>query len=198
VDLITRGGNYGWSCKEGTAFFHVNGTVPDDGFASRERDRTRTICDRKFIDPIAQHDTHREGHSVVGGFVYHGKRVAALRDKYVFADFSLLFKFPTGPHDYGRILTISARDGDEDRRTGLRPISELIVIPGGAVSLAVLGMGQDTGGEIYVTGHISGLPFPNPAATPEDAPVFHGKVLRLVLAEDEAKDGDHHHGHDDD
>lgn len=199
VDLIKRGGNYGWSCKEGTAFFHVNGTVPDDGFASRDRDTSRTICGGKFIDPIAQHDTHREGHSVVGGFVYHGKRVAALRDKYVFADFSLLFKFPTGPHDYGRILTISAKDGDEDRRTGLRPISELIVIPGGAVSLAVLGMGQDASGEIYVTGNISGLPFPNPAATPEDDPVFHGKVLRLVVAEDEADDGDHHHhGHDDD
>ena len=133
---------------------------------------------------------------MIGGFVYHGNDVPALRGKYVFADFSLLFKFPSGPHDYGRILR-SAPGTARDRRTGLRPISELIVVPGGAVSLAVLGMGEDANGEIYVTGNISGLPFPNPGAAPEDDPVFHGKVLRLVVAEDEAKDGDHHHGHDD-
>jgi hypothetical protein len=195
VDIIKRGGNYGWNCKEGTPFFHVNGSVPDDGFASDEIDTSRQLCvdrERQFIDPIAQHDTHREGHSVIGGFVYHGKRVDALRGKYVFADFSLLFKFPLGPHDYGRLFTIDAH-GNGDHGERLRKISELMVVPGGAVSLAVLGMGEDARGEIYVTGNISGLPFPDPGADlqdpADDTPT--GRVIVIIRAEDENRGRDH-------
>ena len=73
--------------------------------ASRIRAR---MIPRGLIDPIAQYDTHHEGHSVIGGFVYHGSGIPKLRGKYVFGDFSLLFKFPRGPHDYGRLFTIDA------------------------------------------------------------------------------------------
>jgi glucose/arabinose dehydrogenase len=204
VDIVSRGGNFGWNCKEGTAFFYINGSVPDDGFAdeSPNRPERRGDCTsgpRPLRDPIAQYDIHREGHSVIGGFVYHGHRVQALHNKYVFADFSLLFKFPTGPHDYGRLFTMNAR-GHEDRndgrgRHGLRRISELMVVPGGAISLAVLGIGQDAAGEIYVTGNTWGVPFPAPGndealGTADD--VFSGKVVRIVAAEDA-----HDHDHDD-
>lgn len=207
VDIIRKGGNFGWNCKEGTAFFYINDSVPDDGFADESPNRAERRGDcisgpRPFIDPIAQYDLHREGHSVIGGFVYYGKRAPVLRGKYVFGDFSLLFKFPAGPHDYGRLFTMNAR-GHEDRhvehgRHGLREISELLVVPGGAVSLAVLGIGQDAAGDIYVTGNTSGVPFPFPGnderlGTEDD--VFHGKVLRLVTAEDDkgrAHDDDHH------
>ena len=202
VDIATAGGNFGWNCKEGTAFFYINGSVPDDGFADespnfRHPDTGAPVlrgdCTsgrRPLIDPIAQHDTHREGHSVVGGFVYHGDDVPALRGQYVFADFSLLFKFPFGPHDYGRLFIVSARGGH-----GLRRISELMVIPGGAISLAVLGMGQDANGEIYVSGNISGLPFPDAGPdetlnTPDD--IFRGRIVRIIRAEDERGQGHHH------
>jgi hypothetical protein len=109
----------------------------------------------------------------------------------VFADFSLLFKFPTGPHDYGRLFTMSA-GGHHD--TGLRRISELLLVPGGAISLAVLGIGEDAAGELYVTGNTWGVPFPAPGndgelGTADD--VFSGKLVVLVTAEDEAQ------GHDD-
>jgi glucose/arabinose dehydrogenase len=197
VDIVRRGRNYGWNCKEGTAFFYINGSVPDDGFADESPNRPfrRGDCTsgrRPLVDPIAQYDIHREGHSVIGGFVYHGDDVPALRGQYVFADFSLLFKFPFGPHDYGRLFTMSARGADH----GLRPISELLVIPGGAVSLAVLGMGQDAAGEIYVTGNISGLPFPDAGPdetlnTPDD--IFRGRVIRIIRSEDARGGHDHHH-----
>ena len=176
VDVVVRGDNYGWNCKEGTMFFHVNGSVPDDGFASRDRDPTRTDCNPPpipFRDPVAQYDTHHEGHSVIGGFAYHGNAVPKLRGKYVFADFSLLFKFPTGPHDYGRLLSFDV----QGKKHGLRSISELPVLPGGAVSLSVLGSGQDARGEIYVTGNVFGVPFGNA-----------GKVLRIVPAPEPVED----------
>ena len=204
VDIVMRGANYGWNCKEGTAFFYINGSVPDDGFADESPNRpfTRGDCTSgrpPLIDPIAQYDVHREGHSVIGGFVYHGDDVQALRGQYVFADFSLLFKFPFGPHDYGRLFTMSAHGGHHEHggghhRGGLRRISELMVVPGGAISLAVLGMGEDAKGEIYVSGNISGLPFPDAGPdetlnTPDD--IFRGRVVRIIRAEDTGG------GHDD-
>ena len=165
VDLIRRGGNYGWNFKEGTPFFHINGNAP--GFASTAPDPTRGPIPPGLIDPIAQYDTHHEGHSVIGGFVYHGRRVPELRGRYVFGDFALLFKFPRGPHDYARLFVINAGRGDD----GLRQIRELEVLPGGKVSLALLGVGQDAQGEIYMMGNVSGLPFGN-----------RGVVVRLVPA----------------
>ena len=178
VDIVVRGGNYGWNFKEGTLFFHINGTAV--GTASREPDQIRDIP-RGLIDPIAQYDTHHEGHSVVGGFVYRGHGIPKLRGKYVFGDFSLLFKFPTGPHDYGRLFTIDARGGK-----GLRKISQLHVLPGGQASLAVLGWGQDARGEIYVLGNVSGLPFPEPGTIGEPT----GHVLKLVRAPETGDDDD--------
>jgi glucose/arabinose dehydrogenase len=166
VELVVRGGNYGWNLKEGTLFFHINGSVPDDGVASRDPDPTRGPIPPDLIDPIAQYDTHHEGHSVIGGFVYHGRAIPQLRQKYVFGEFALVFRFPFGPHDSGRLFTINP--GGEH---GLREISQLLVVPGGALHLAVLGMGQDADGELYVTGNISGVPFGDG-----------GRVLRLVPA----------------
>lgn len=174
VDIVVRGGNHGWNVKEGTLFFHINGNLT--GFASRTPDPTR-IIPPGLIDPIAQYDTHHEGHSVIGGFVYHGRGIPRLRNKYVFGDFALLFKFPFGPHDYGRLLTI-----DPGGQQGLREIKQLHVLPGGAISLAVLGWGQDASGELYVLGNISGLPFPDPNPDPALPPIPGGRVLRLVPA----------------
>jgi hypothetical protein len=159
VDVVRKGGNYGWNCKEGTLFFYINGSAPDDGFADPSPNRAERRGDcasgpRPLRDPVAQYDTHHEGHSVIGGYVYDGRAIPTLRGKYVFADFSLLFKFPAGPHDYGRLLSMNAGGGEH----GLRTISELLVLPGGSVSMAILGSGQDGRGELYVTGNVSGLP----------------------------------------
>lgn len=167
VNLVVKGGNHGWNVKEGTLFFHINGDV--EGFASRTPDPARTIPP-DLIEPIAQYDTHHEGHSVIGGFVYNGKALSKLRKKYVFGDFSLLFKFPRGPHDYGRLFVTNAGSH------GLNEISQLHVIPGGALSLALLGWGQDASDELYVLGNISGVPFPDAAGVPT------GRVLKLVPA----------------
>ena len=106
VDLVVKGGNYGWNPKEGTLFFHINGTA--EGFASESLDNGRTTPD--MIDPIAQYDTHGEGHSVIGGFVYHGDRIPQLKGRYVFGEFSRVFNFPSGPHNYGRLLYLAQKN----------------------------------------------------------------------------------------
>jgi glucose/arabinose dehydrogenase len=168
VDLVVKGGNYGWNAKEGTLFFHINGNA--EGFASAI-DNGRGSPD--MIGPIAQYDTHGEGHSVIGGFVYHGSRIPQLQGRYVFGEFAREFNFPSGPHNSGRLLYLAQKKSPGDQ---LRLIKEfngfsdaiaalgLSFGPGACdgelpPTLAVLGMGQDAHGEIYTMGNISGLPF---------------------------------------
>jgi Glucose / Sorbosone dehydrogenase len=168
VDLVVKGGNYGWNAKEGTLFFHINGN--NEGFASRT-DNGRTSA--AMIDPIAQYDTHGEGHSVIGGFVYHGSRLPQLRGRYVFAEFSRIFNFPSGPHNYGRLLYLAEKKTSGDKLLNIKEFNGLddaiaaigLTVPPAACNglfpptLAMLGMGQDAQGELYAMGNISGLPF---------------------------------------
>ncbi|TDQ11791.1 PQQ-dependent sugar dehydrogenase [Pedobacter metabolipauper] len=70
IDIVTKGGNYGWRIREG---LHENARFPNDPDP------------KNSIDPITDYP-HAEGISVTGGFVYRGKKIPALYGKYVFAD----------------------------------------------------------------------------------------------------------------
>lgn len=71
IDLVQRGGNYGWRMMEG---FHCTPKVNPD-------------CDQAgLIKPLLEY-SHDEGISVTGGSVYRGQQFAALRGVYLFADF---------------------------------------------------------------------------------------------------------------
>jgi hypothetical protein len=167
VDIVVKGGNYGWNAKEGTLFFHINGNAA--GFAS-DVDNGRTTPD--MIDPIAQYDTHGEGHSVIGGFVYHGSRIPELRGRYVFGDFSRIPNFPSGPYNNGRLLYLAQKGAEEKLHTikefngFASAIAALGLSVGPAAceglfppTLAVFGLGQDAEGELYTMGNINGVPF---------------------------------------
>lgn len=179
VNIVTKGGNYGWPVKEGTLFFNHNGN--DEGFA--QRDPVGPLpAGFHPIDPVAQYDTHAEGHSVIGGHVYRGRALPKLRGRYIFGEFSTIFNFPSGPHDYGRLLHIN---GSGSKR-GLRSIREFHIVSGNSLGLAVLGMAQDADGEVYITGNRSGLPFGSG-----------GMVLKIVPAPDDDDEDDHHDKDDD-
>jgi len=73
VDIIVKGGNYGWSYREG---LHAGPRTPPPGFT--------------FIDPIQEHrhgSAINQGNSVTGGVVYRGNRITQLFGAYVFADY---------------------------------------------------------------------------------------------------------------
>ncbi|HEY2932957.1 MAG TPA: PQQ-dependent sugar dehydrogenase [Acidobacteriota bacterium] len=72
VDIIMRGGNYGWRIMEG------NNCFPP----------TASICDRSaLVIPIATYVNPTEGQSVTGGYVYRGPQETPYRGTYFFADF---------------------------------------------------------------------------------------------------------------
>jgi len=170
VNVIVKGGNYGWNRKEGTLCFDNRGTDP--GVASADCSALPPLPPN-LIDPTAQYDTHHEGHSVIGGFVYHGSAIPILQGRYVFGEWSRLFSFPLGPDNYGRLLYIPSPNltsGD-----GLREIQEFQGFAAAAAALgltdpsrppasfaqtlSVLGMAQDAAGEVYVLGNRTGRPF---------------------------------------
>ena len=70
IDLVVRGGNYGWNLREGRHKFGPNGADarPD------------------LIDPIYEYH-HDVGKSITGGFVYRGKQVPELVGAYLYADY---------------------------------------------------------------------------------------------------------------
>jgi uncharacterized repeat protein (TIGR03806 family) len=70
VDLVTRGGNYGWRCFEGTNSF--NATCGPNAASS--------------LPPVAQYGRSL-GFSTTGGVVYRGSAIPALNGRYVFGDF---------------------------------------------------------------------------------------------------------------
>lgn len=113
VDLVKKGGNYGWRIVEGTHCYN-----PDKN------------CDTKGITmPIAEY-SHKEGVSVIGGYVYNGKQLPALKGKYLFADW-------TGPVFYleksgntwnrGKVTLTNFQDG-----------------------LKITGFSEDAQGELYL------------------------------------------------
>lgn len=69
VDVLQKGGNYGWPVKEG------------DSLAVANVDTTN------FIAPINTY-THQLGICVIGGHVYHGNALPRLQNNYVFADYN--------------------------------------------------------------------------------------------------------------
>ena len=71
VDIITKGGNYGWPIKEGDTLV-VNTSVADTA---------------SFIAPVNTYG-RTEGICVVGGNFYYGKDLSFLNGKYVFADYN--------------------------------------------------------------------------------------------------------------
>ena len=71
IDLIERGGNYGWNTMEGLHCF-----------------RPATGCDQSgLVLPIHEYPHNGQAKSVTGGYVYRGPSVPELTGQYIYADF---------------------------------------------------------------------------------------------------------------
>ena len=70
VDLIVKGGNYGWRIREGL-----------HGFGSE-------TAKSALIDPVIEYG-RKDGASITGGYVYRGKAMKDLVGAYLYADYVL-------------------------------------------------------------------------------------------------------------
>lgn len=71
VDIITKGGNYGWKIKEGNRCF----------------DATANCNQANLIAPVWAYNQGTDGRSVTGGVVYRGTKLPDLGGKYIFGDY---------------------------------------------------------------------------------------------------------------
>ena len=91
VDIIKKGGNYGWNIKEGLHCFN-----PEDTRKPLEDCPDHGANGDPLIDPILEYKNfkaHRrapdaQGISITGGFVYRGKALPPWQGKYIFGDWS--------------------------------------------------------------------------------------------------------------
>jgi glucose/arabinose dehydrogenase len=123
IDLLQKGGNYGWNTMEGQHCFN-----PPTG------------CNMAgLILPIAEY-SHQEGNAVIGGFVYRGANIPALRGAYIFGDLGTgkiweLQETSPSPNNWARTLLLQS-------------------------GVMITSFGQDATGELYVvdlSGNVSKL-----------------------------------------
>ena len=150
VDVIRKGGNYGWPIKEGTFLFDGGGSrpAPDTGVGFVYADSPGQPAG--LIDPVAEYD-HADAPdaaetrvSVIGGYVYRGRSIAGLRGRYLFGDYSGEVGSPVAGHIF---LAGGSNHNVEDVK---------IVGREDGLGLAVLGFGQDSKGELYLLGNETG------------------------------------------
>jgi glucose/arabinose dehydrogenase len=161
VDLVTKGGNYGWNVKEGTACFNTDNDLVERGSCP-----TTDSAGHPLIDPIIQLKNHANPSGgglasvIVGGNVYRGTAIPQLVGQYVFGIFS---------QDGGANAKIYSAT---PAGSGMWPFVEISLkdFPSN-LGQYLKGFGQDQAGEIYLT-----------TSAEQGLAATSGKVYKLVAA----------------
>ena len=141
IDLVTKGGNYGWNVKEGDECFNAASDLEEV-----EDCPEVDVYGNHLIDPVIQVNNwlNPEGGiatTVIGGNVYRGHDIPGFYGKYIFGTFS---QTPTTANGE---LFIANPTGSE-----LWPFREVrLKDHPGDLGYYLKGFGQDHEGEIYLT-----------------------------------------------
>lgn len=145
VNIIIKGGNYGWHLREG---FHC--------FDPKKPNSPPQDCPKvgangePLLDPILEYknlkafakDAEARGISVTGGYVYRGKALPHLHGRYIFADWSRNWALPDGT-----LFVASRPSAGDSKKWSMEPIE--LTTPG-KLGAYIVGFGEDGDGELYV------------------------------------------------
>jgi glucose/arabinose dehydrogenase len=143
VNIIAKGGNYGWFIREG---FHC--------FDAKDPKHPPQDCPKvgangePLLDPIFEYkhtggltkDPNAKGISITGGYVYRGKTLPQLQGKYVFGDWSRVFFKADG-------VIFAASKSESGQPWKVEEITLASHQKG--LNMYVVAFGQDADGEIY-------------------------------------------------
>jgi len=135
VDIVTKGGNYGWNIREGTHCFDPNSPNESPASCSDKGER-----DEPLLGPIIEYD-HRGRTVVVGGYIYAGQALPELEGSYIFADWSSGFAKGNGMLYLARPSVNGLWKMEEIRIAGS---------PNGRVNQFIRSLGRDDVGELYI------------------------------------------------
>ena len=141
VNVVVKGGNYGWNIREGSHCFD-----PESPRKAPESCPQTDSRGKPLIDPIIEYknlnafrgESDAYGISVTGGYVYRGSRLEGLRGQYVFADWSQNWAVPSG------VLLVGSQADDGSWR-----VSKL-AHQGESLNGYIVAFGEDEKGELYV------------------------------------------------
>ena len=140
IDLVQKGGNYGWNVKEGRHCFDAeNPTSPPTSCPSVDPDGN------ELMDPVIEFKNSRSfsdglGVTSVGGVVYLGHRVLSLKGKYIFGVWA------KQPENMDGAIFAADRSGNDWHYEKLLIHNK----DDHELNEFVLGFGQDIKGEVYV------------------------------------------------
>ncbi|WP_166437119.1 PQQ-dependent sugar dehydrogenase [Niastella caeni] len=163
VNVVNKGGNYGWNVKEG---FHCFSTTD----SSKELASCPSVDNRgkQLLDPVIeinnwQNPLGGKATTIIGGHVYRGDKIKKWQGKYIFGTFS---QTPTTAD--GELFIATPQFS-----TGNQWSYEEISLKGHPDNLGyyLRGFGEDDHGEIYLA--VSSMPGPQGST---------GKVYKLVTA----------------
>ncbi len=146
VNLVERGGNYGWNVREGTSCFSTADpfTAPD---ACPSETPAAVRGGERLRDPIVEYPNDApsagsvSGVAVCGGHVYRGEAIPGLWGRYVFADLQ-----PEGR------LFVAAPADDPSYPTDWVASTVSLTADAAEVLDRVLAIDRDHRGELYVLG----------------------------------------------
>nr|XP_039273167.1 HHIP-like protein 2 isoform X1 [Styela clava] len=133
IDIIQKGGNYGWRIREG---FHCS-PIKNTGCTSDENN-----LKKKFIEPIIEHD-HSEMAAIIGGYVYRGCKYPELNGLYFYSGFQ-----------YVSPIALKEIDDGSWERFGVCFEEKLCTNHGlsSREMFVTLSFAEDTDGELYLLG----------------------------------------------
>ncbi len=148
VDIVVKGGNYGWFLREGRHCFN-----PEDPKNAPAACPTTGADGKPLIDPILEYknpnrfmnDPEAGGISVMGGYVYRGKLIPAFAGKYVFGDWSKSWGVPMG-----MVFLATRPEAGKGALGWVRETLKVEMEEGGAFKGYITGFGEDASGELYL------------------------------------------------
>jgi glucose/arabinose dehydrogenase len=148
INVIVKGGNYGWRLREG-----FDGFDPKNPRSAPTNAVTVGADGKPFVDPVLTYKTLRGrgtdpeayGVTITGGYVYRGKAIPELVGKYVFADWSRSMAIPDGT----MLVATIPPPGSDNARWSAQPLA-LKEFPNGRIKSYIWALGEDDEGELYV------------------------------------------------
>ena len=137
IDIVEKGGNYGWNLKEGTHCFDPQNPNENPASCPKTGKQGEALIS-PVMDYLNAQATGGIGHAIIGGLVYRGNLIPWLKGKYVFGDWSRQLNEGDGS------LFIA-----EKNSVGIWQKEE--VFPDNKrIGAYVRGFGEDERGEIYL------------------------------------------------
>jgi glucose/arabinose dehydrogenase len=134
VNLITRGGNYGWNIRESFHKFKEDGPAKGDWI-----DPVIEYAHHAGVEKESKFPGHGYGVSITGGYVYRGKAIPALRGAYVYGDFVT-----------GLIFAVRQKDGKATEHGTIHQQKGKVY--------QIASFGEDAEGELYLLPLVSNPP----------------------------------------